>query len=1028
MNIVTLKRISTSCLFIFILSLPIFSQRVSKPLASVEGGIFTTPITVNLSTTTPNASIFYTTNGQEPDSTNQRYSSPLSINNTTTLRVKAYSQGLKSSNVLTHTYLFNANHTFPIAAVSFKPADFFGDTGIYTQFNAKREVPIHLEFFDSSYHHAAFSMALDTEIQGSASATLPQKSLEIKAGNAGIPYPIFPTLPFQKYQRFVLRNSGQDWGITMFRDAMVQSLGLRINDLNGILDTPKLFLQDYRPTAVYYNGQYWGIHDLRERINRFYVQQHFGWAASEFDMIENWGETINNGDIIAFNKLINSLNTQDFSTTEAHDSLQNMVDVPNFMDYVAFNIIIDNEDWPMNNSRCFRKKINGKWQWVNYDHDFSFGLNTPLGWNTSDASQNALLRMFNKTNFAWPNSPPSTLLFRKCMDNANIRHNFINRSADLLNTLFLPTRVVSRIDEFVNLYTPELPKHVERWGTPTPLIFDNNVEKLRLFAQARPDSVRKHFVQQFPEITGISPITLSVQPQTGGTIKFSTLNLSDKNLPFTGQYFTGIDIPIQALPNNGYRFHHWSDTTLGTNPNRMVNLTAPHSLIAFFVATNDTCSIDSLPPQFTYCPRNIIVKTDSTCANAIWVSPTIVDNCQTPPSVSSTHQSGFCFPIGTTQVVYTAIDVRGNSATCQFSVSIELQNPCLSDLIPPAIDNCPENIIIQTANTCANAYWEEPLFSDNCKSVPSVTRSHQSGFCFNIGTTTVIYSATDARQNTATCRFTVTLLDSTQNTSCKQFTADNTHIICGCSSATYMPYSLYLEQATANCPGILFKNENLILTQTTTSTATLKGRLRSANWMPIELDIRLTGGTRFTTPTLVQCLSNQPISATNGWFYYTQMSGTIKMGSAAPINISLDNTPFQIGKGANMQWTQLNGASARISLSNGQKGWLQFVLKEEKLVSCDVGSDNTSNSVTIRSIYPNPSHQSLSIDTESSGDQTTFFSIYNAFGKAVLAKQHTLSKGRQTIVIDISQLEAGVFYIISEANQGESAPIKFVKL
>ena len=497
MKFPTFKRISISCLFIILLSIPIFSQRVSKPLASVEGGIFTTPFTVNLTTTTPDASIFYTIDGKEPDSTDQRYVTPLSISNNTTLRVKAYAQGLKASSVLTHTYLFDANHTFPIAAVSFKPADFFGDTGIYTLFNENREVPIHVEFFDSSYHRASFSMSLNTEIQGSSSASLPQKSLEIKAGSSGIQYPIFPTLPFSKYQRFVLRNAGQDWGITMFRDVMVQSLALRINDLKGILDTPKLFLQEYRPTAVYYNGQYWGIHDLRERMNRFYVEQHFGWATSEFDLIENWGETINNGDNIAFNELINSLNTQNFSTSEAYDSLQNRIDIANFMDYVAFNVIIDNEDWPMNNARCFRKKIGGKWQWMNYDHDFSFGLYTPSGWNTSDASQNALLRMFNETNFAWPNSPPSTLLFRKCMENPTIRHNFINRSADLLNTLFLPKRVVNRIDEFINLYTPELPKHVERWGAPTPDSFANNVEKMRLFAQARPDSVRQHFVQNF---------------------------------------------------------------------------------------------------------------------------------------------------------------------------------------------------------------------------------------------------------------------------------------------------------------------------------------------------------------------------------------------------------------------------------------------------------------------------------------------------------------------------------------------------
>ncbi len=85
---------------------------------------------------------------------------------------------------------------------------------------------------------------------------------------------------------------------------------------------------------------------------------------------------------------------------------------------------------------------------------------------------------------------------------------------------------------------------------------------------------------------------------------------------------------------------------------------------------NDPCSPDVTPPLFQNCPSNIVLNTTGTTAVSTWTAPTATDNCSTAPSVSSTHNSGFAFPVGTTNVSYTATDGSNNKSTCSFTVTV----------------------------------------------------------------------------------------------------------------------------------------------------------------------------------------------------------------------------------------------------------------------------------------------------------------------------------------------------------------------
>lgn len=560
------------------------------PNASVEGGFFNGNIEVELASTTPNANIRYTLDGSEPDANSTLYTAPLPIEQSTTLRARAFASGYLPSSVATQTYLFGGTHTMPAVALSFKPEDFFDPvTGIYPNYTQDWGRPVQVEFFEED-GKLAFSQAATAEIHGTGSAQFVQKSLKIKAlannGDGFFQHPIFPDQPFFEYKNLLLRNGGQDWNVTMFRDGFVASLAADLGDLDGILAKPKLHLQAFRPSAAYLNGQYWGIHNLQEQMKTDYVAQHFDLKEGEFDLIENDAEVVA-GDMERWNDFVDFLNTHSFFNEEHYKQLQLRLDLPHFMDYAAFNIIADNADWPGNNLRRWRERDgnDARWRFLSFDFDFSFGLlkieGNNLIFNTGDASANSLARALDATANAWPNPWWTTLPLRKAMESPAFRHSFINRSADFLNVLFAPDRVNKRIDEFEAAYEPEIQRHFDRWSAGwNP--WAENVLIMRRFGDERPAFIRQHFVDFFDEITGTATVSLSAEPHNGGGIRFSTLDLSPEKLPWSGTYFTGVEIPMTADAAPGFVFSKWSNATLGLDATKAVTLSGDMAIAAIF--------------------------------------------------------------------------------------------------------------------------------------------------------------------------------------------------------------------------------------------------------------------------------------------------------------------------------------------------------------------------------------------------------------------------------------------------------------
>jgi gliding motility-associated-like protein len=160
---------------------------------------------------------------------------------------------------------------------------------------------------------------------------------------------------------------------------------------------------------------------------------------------------------------------------------------------------------------------------------------------------------------------------------------------------------------------------------------------------------------------------------------------------------------------------------------------------SFDVTVNDTEN-----PVITGCPSAIAIgNTTGNCDGiASWTVPTVSDNC---PGVTLTgsHAPGDVFPLGTTTVTYTATDAAGNtSAICSFDVTVtDQENPVIAGLGDLSI--CEGGTVTWT-----------PFITDNCPGV-TFTSTHNPGDVFQLGTTTVSYTATDAAGNTSTASFNV---------------------------------------------------------------------------------------------------------------------------------------------------------------------------------------------------------------------------------------------------------------------------------
>lgn len=536
------------------------TQRSGNPNVSLKSGRYSNAQIVTLSHGSANAAIRYTTDGSEPDAESPAYKDPISVNSSMTLKAKAFLDGFLPSKTEVKTYIISPrNFTLPVLSLSTAPAYLSDNTiGIYVNgtngikgncteeprnWNQDWDRHAVLEIFDLN-GEKRFDQNIDIRIGGACSRNNAQKSLVIKArdkyGKNTIDEPLFSSKPISSYGGFILRNSGNDFYSTMFRDAFMQTLP------RGQMDIDYLA---YEPSVFYLNGQYWGIQNMREKVDADYFKSNYGIDEDDIDIgefnVAIWGSTD------SYNNYLSALQSMDRTSDEAFTLIDNTIDVQEYINYAVAEIYYCNTDWPGNNVKYWRQRsTNGKWRWVMWDMDFGFALYE----GSSYASHPTLNFATDPNGPQWPNPPWSTQHLRLLLDNPTFRNKFIQTMNTAMATTFRPDRVIGVIDQFADRIRPEMPYHTARWDLSVDT-WNAEVQRLRTFAAQRNAFMYNHVADFFDLENGTVNFSISSGPTEGGGF---VLNGVANMKPLTdGKYFRGLPYSVKASPAPGFRFKSW---------------------------------------------------------------------------------------------------------------------------------------------------------------------------------------------------------------------------------------------------------------------------------------------------------------------------------------------------------------------------------------------------------------------------------------------------------------------------------------
>ncbi|MBR5412796.1 MAG: CotH kinase family protein [Fibrobacter sp.] len=502
----------------------------------------------------------------------------LQIDSTITIRCASFASGALAGEETARTYVFESA---PAVAAVFLTADpnslFDPDSGIYMEGNfaqskephyganywLDKEIPVTVEFMEPGVNAPAFAKRAGLKIFGNYSRQNDKKSVSITFremyGDKRLKYALFPEFPeLKKFKVFILRNNGSNFPNDYIRDRLASSIseGLGVDYQRG------------RFAVVYYNGEYYGIHSIRERSTEYYFETHYGLDPDEIDLLKA-DNSVSAGSAVDYVALANWLETHTLDNEDNYAYVESQIDVDNYINYMQTEIYANNRDWPANNMKKWRgTNPKTKWKWFLYDLDFGMGN------DYSEYKNNIFEFVTAEDGEGWPNGPEHTLLLRRMLENEGFKAAFINRMAVLLQMNFESSRVLTRIDKMMSEIEPEIPQDQKRWKQSASRM-SRQLQSIKIFAEDRPGVVYDE-LREFFELGKASPVTLSV---TGsGTILVHGLKL-DANL-MTVNFFEGFPVTISAVPTAGGIWAGWSDGVL--EQTRVVNPGEIESLSAVF--------------------------------------------------------------------------------------------------------------------------------------------------------------------------------------------------------------------------------------------------------------------------------------------------------------------------------------------------------------------------------------------------------------------------------------------------------------
>ena len=241
-----------------------------------------------------------------------------------------------------------------------------------------------------------------------------------------------------------------------------------------------------------------------------------------------------------------------------------------------------------------------------------------------------------------------------------------------MNTSFLPEVVDNKISNFKSGIASIMPEHIERWQVIKD--WDKNVSLLNNFGNQRPQYMRQHIINYFGStgVTGVSNVTINTDSSMGW-VKVNTIEIKEGNIGvkdpgnWTGVYFKGVPVKLEALAKEGYTFDHWVgvDNSIQNNKNITVNLEGNINITAVFKKVTAAGTTNIVVSQTTKIPTTTpIVSTVTPSQTPNTPSTQNTTNAANTTSTTSTPST----PNSLKSVNYVIINDWGAGATIEVTI------------------------------------------------------------------------------------------------------------------------------------------------------------------------------------------------------------------------------------------------------------------------------------------------------------------------------------------------------------------------
>lgn len=418
---------------------------------------------------------------------------PDTIRQAVVLRAALFDGEDQKSDILNLTYLLGDDYAdidFPIFSILTDSNSLFNhDTGIYVPgktidtLNAiwtgnyqlggrKMERHAHAQYFEE--RNLVLDQPVGIRIHGMLVAAAPQKGIRLYArkeyGNRFLRHQFFQQTEVENHKRIILR-SPYSCDDAFFTDAFVHDVA---RDLGQDVMAAT-------PSIVFVNGEYWGIHNIRERMDKWYINAHYPEIHQDSVDVVNHRKNEDEGNDIEYTAFIEFVENNSLDEPENFERIDSILDLQNLIDYMILETYFDNRDWGGNNVKFWKERGNGKWRLLFIDCDKAI-FNPAI----------------DHIDLVANGDHDITTITKGLMENPTFREMYFSRYLELMRNQLSSESLSARLDSFIALYKPAIAWHSERWPYPRKSSsFDREMSEYKYFFANRPQYYLKSFRSAF---------------------------------------------------------------------------------------------------------------------------------------------------------------------------------------------------------------------------------------------------------------------------------------------------------------------------------------------------------------------------------------------------------------------------------------------------------------------------------------------------------------------------------------------------